>query len=76
MCGIFGTFLTDNLDGEVINRARQATVALAHRGPDGRGDIIQADSGVYLGHGRLKIIDLSDQAKQPMAHEDVVARSL
>ena len=72
MCGIFGTFLTGNLDGEVINRARQATDALAHRGPDGRGDFIQSDAGVYLGHRRLKIIDLSDQAKQPMVRDDVV----
>jgi len=72
MCGIFGTFLTGNLGTEFINRARQTTDALAHRGPDGRGEYTQAGSGVYLGHRRLKIIDLSDEAKQPMARDDVV----
>jgi asparagine synthase (glutamine-hydrolysing) len=71
MCGIFGTFLIGDLDADVINRARQATDALEHRGPDGRGDYIQASAGVYLGHRRLKIIDLSDQAHQPMVRDDV-----
>ena len=71
MCGIFGTFLIGDLDADVINRARQATDALEHRGPDGRGDYIQASAGVYLGHRRLKIIDLSDQAHQPMVRDGV-----
>ncbi|MEQ9448662.1 MAG: asparagine synthetase B, partial [Rhodospirillaceae bacterium] len=39
---------------------------LAHRGPDGKGEFIETGDGVYLGHRRLRIIDLSDRAKQPM----------
>lgn len=41
--------------------------ALAHRGPDGQGEHIEA--GVGLGHTRLSIIDLAGGA-QPLANED------
>lgn len=45
---------------------------LAHRGPDGHGTLIDAGkkAAVGLSHTRLKIIDLSDAARQPMANED------
>lgn len=38
---------------------------IAHRGPDGVGQVIR-DGRVGLGHRRLAIIDLSDEASQPM----------
>jgi asparagine synthase (glutamine-hydrolysing) len=38
---------------------------LFHRGPDGSGTFIEG--AVALGHRRLKIIDLSDHARQPIA---------
>lgn len=41
-----------------------------HRGPDGEGFFV--DEGVSLGHDRLSIIDLSEQAKQPMINERFV----
>ena len=41
------------------------TDALFHRGPDGEGFFSR--NHVVLGHRRLKIIDLSDAAKQPIA---------
>jgi asparagine synthase (glutamine-hydrolysing) len=40
------------------------TDALIHRGPDGEGFFSQ--DNVALGHRRLKIIDLSEAAKQPI----------
>lgn len=43
---------------------------LSHRGPDGRGVVHLADRTVALGHRRLAIIDLSDDAAQPIANED------
>jgi asparagine synthase (glutamine-hydrolysing) len=44
------------------------THSLAHRGPDGFGIEHWADGRLWLGHRRLAIIDLSDQARQPMSY--------
>lgn len=67
MCGICGIF---NLNGEPVSPVilRQMTDVIAHRGPDGEGFYIENDVGI--GHRRLKIIDLSENAKQPMSNED------
>jgi len=48
------------------------TAALAHRGPDATGTCaVQAGSiHIGLGHTRLKVVDLSEAADQPMANED------
>jgi asparagine synthase (glutamine-hydrolysing) len=46
------------------------TEALAHRGPDGNGFHISENQGIVLGHRRLKIIDLSENASQPMSNQD------
>lgn len=43
------------------------TDALAHRGPDGEGQWSNAGNTVHLGHRRLAVIDLSNQAAQPMS---------
>lgn len=43
--------------------------ALAPRGPDGGGVLSQGR--VALGHRRLKIIDLSERAQQPMVDADI-----
>lgn len=42
--------------------------AIAHRGPDGEGFF--EDGVASLGHRRLSVIDLSENASQPMANED------
>lgn len=46
--------------------------ALTHRGPEGQGvKIVPVGAmGVGLGHTRLKIIDLSDAATQPMSNDN------
>jgi asparagine synthase (glutamine-hydrolysing) len=41
---------------------------IAHRGPDGQGTYIRGR--IALAHRRLSIIDLSEDARQPMANED------
>ncbi len=63
MCGIAGIV---RLDGVPVDpRALdQLTDALAHRGPDGRGT--HRAGNVGLGHRRLKILDLTEAAAQPM----------
>jgi len=43
---------------------------LSHRGPDGAGTWISPDKKIGLGHCRLSIIDLSQNASQPMCNED------
>ncbi len=66
MCGIFGLFLSRSLTEADISLGRLGCEALAHRGPDGDGEWFDIDAGVYLGHRRLSILDLSDAASQPM----------
>src|SRR5258706_14328613 len=60
MCGIFGAI------GDASDQALMAARdALLHRGPDAHGWWRDGDFG--LAHTRLKIIDLSEAAAQPMA---------
>ena len=47
----------------------QATLRLAHRGPDGQRTWVSGDRRVGLGHARLSIIDLAT-GEQPIASED------
>jgi len=65
MCGIFGhtNFTEENLDA-----SRQALHTLKHRGPDQWNDWWH--EGVYMGHRRLSIMDLSENGKQPMIDKD------
>jgi len=67
MCGIAGIVLTP---GERVDpdRIRAMTDALAHRGPDADGLLV--DGNVSLGHRRLTILDLSAAADQPLASAD------
>lgn len=69
MCGISGIwfFKQDEQDESSI---RTMNNALKHRGPDGEGYYTEKSVGLYLGHRRLSIIDLSDSAKQPMPSRD------
>ena len=68
MCGIAGAI--GELDPEVEHAVRRMSDALRHRGPDADGIFHDAPnerrSGVILAHRRLKIIDLSKSADQPM----------
>src|SRR4051812_10328580 len=66
MCGI-SAIITPTPDGlrESIDRM---VASMEHRGPDARGVFVERVGAlsVALGHNRLSIIDLSDQAAQPM----------
>ncbi|GIH90554.1 N-acetylglutaminylglutamine amidotransferase [Planobispora siamensis] len=63
MCGLSGEF---RFDGEAadIGAVGRMTDAMHERGPDGSG--LWSLGPVALGHRRLKIIDLSEKAAQPM----------
>lgn len=67
MCGIAGLFDTlgeRNFDPDLV---RNATAAIAHRGPDGDGFF--AAPGITFGHRKLAIIDLAS-GNQPMHAKD------
>ena len=75
MCGICGLL---NLDGQPVDPAvgQRMMDLLWHRGPDDSGSLVlqapasQTSASIFLGHCRLKIIDLSAAARQPLANED------
>ena len=63
MCGILGTnFLSDNFSNSLD--------LLNNRGPDYKNSI-KIDNNEF-GHTRLAIIDLNDEANQPMIFDDIV----
>lgn len=61
MCGIAGIWHQTEARPDVVHAM---TDALAHRGPDADG--YWHDATCALGHRRLKIVDLRDEANQPM----------
>lgn len=68
MCGIIGEIQKSNqVNLDQFNTLRDF---LFHRGPDGFGTEVLNEGTVALGHRRLSIIDLSENAKQPMCNED------
>lgn len=70
MCGIVG--LLTSGEGDWHQAAASALGALAHRGPDAL--VIRewrlGETRLVLGHTRLRVIDLSDEADQPLANGD------
>ncbi len=65
MCGIAGILQPDPTRYQPVDLQRM-TDAIAHRGPDGQHHWRSNDGTVMLGHRRLKILDRSDAAKQPL----------
>nr|MDQ2861850.1 asparagine synthase (glutamine-hydrolyzing) [Pseudomonadota bacterium] len=63
MCGIAGAIRPR---GEAIDAtvARAMLASLTHRGPDDEGE--WREGGVWMGHRRLSIVDLSAAGHQPM----------
>jgi len=69
MCGLIGWLKFERpLDGREVESARRAASLLRHRGPDAEGEWVGPNC--YLGHRRLKIVDLSDEANQPFWSRD------
>ena len=64
MCGIAGFVGTGDRDD-----LQRMTDAIRHRGPDAEGHWREDNAGVFLGHRRLSIIDISGGA-QPMWTRD------
>ena len=68
MCGIAGEIRFDDAVADVAAVSRMVD-AMAPRGPDGAG--VLARGRVAFGHRRLKIIDLSEKAAQPMTDPEL-----
>lgn len=62
MCGICGFTQATN---DSLPALKAMCDVMAHRGPDGEGQYIDAKSGIALGHRRLSLIDLAN-GNQPM----------
>jgi len=71
MCGIAGIYSFGRVAPE-LDRGELARISerLATRGPDGSGEWISEDRRLGLAHRRLSILDLSDNAAQPMKSAD------
>ena len=65
MCGISGVF-SAALNEKDINTVKVMIDEQNLRGPDSNGIFVDKDMNCILGHNRLKIVDLSDSANQPM----------
>ena len=71
MCGIAAIYAYHPASLEVDrNELRRIRDFQEKRGPDGKGEFFSKDNRVALGHRRLAIIDLSDNAAQPLTNED------
>jgi len=69
MCGICGEL---RFDGRPVDAARLVAMRdqLVHRGPDSDGVYVAPAGNAALAFRRLRIIDLTPNASQPMANED------
>ncbi len=72
MCGISGfiKFTKDLSRSHLSNFSEKMCLALEKRGPDASGCWIDENQGVSLSHRRLSIIDLSQNANQPMVSQN------
>lgn len=70
MCGIIGAVSLGNQIVDIEKRMSEALNLLSHRGPDDRGFYGSLEHGVWFGHVRLSIVDLSEQGHQPMISPD------
>jgi asparagine synthase (glutamine-hydrolysing) len=86
MCGIAGIITWSKNNSNFIKRLEGMCDLMIHRGPDGYGyavsrveahdiynklyKIKNEEKGVFLGHRRLSILDLSVVANQPMVNND------
>jgi asparagine synthase (glutamine-hydrolysing) len=67
MCGITGAIAFTASGAAYTSRCPDAVIALSKRGPDGNG-VFEHDN-IALGHARLSIIDVSNNAAQPFSDE-------
>ena len=72
MCGIAGLFVSNGTrtPSNLRLSLEQMNATITHRGPDGDGFWVSDTGRIGLAHRRLAIIDLSDEAAQPLSNRD------
>jgi len=68
MCGITGVYQLNGSFSGIAEKVISSNKLLSKRGPDHSAELIL--DKVAFGHSRLKIIDTSDNANQPMTDRD------
>ncbi len=75
MCGFVAIYSygvnAPPVDTEVL---KSISLAMVRRGPDGSGSWLSNDGSVGMAHRRLAVVDLSNQAAQPMMLETSIGR--
>ncbi|NVB41041.1 asparagine synthase (glutamine-hydrolyzing) [Pseudenhygromyxa sp. WMMC2535] len=69
MCGIVGYWRPEGLEAHARANLGAMMDLLEHRGPDGRGQHLDPQTGLAMGHTRLTIIDLHT-GDQPLSTAD------
>jgi len=72
MCGVVVILSRDGISKYHTSAAKKTLELLKHRGPDSQNIWTDGNNGVIIGHARLSIIDLSNNASQPMKKNKVV----
>jgi asparagine synthase (glutamine-hydrolysing) len=70
MCGIAGIIDPSIKSEDLRNQVVEMLTKTIHRGPDNMGSWVNCQAS--LGHNRLKVIDLSDNANQPFEYGDFI----
>ncbi|RYE56265.1 MAG: asparagine synthase (glutamine-hydrolyzing) [Sphingobacteriales bacterium] len=71
MCRIAGIVSTNKPTESNLPYVEKMCLSMKHGGPDGHGLFSSDDERVTLGNRRLSLIDLSDEADQPMQVKDI-----
>ena len=66
MCGIVGWLGKTEFHQQWKHKSHAFLDGQQHRGPDSRGQYIDDKNGLFIGHNRLSIIDLTELGNQPM----------
>lgn len=71
MCGIIGNINRDKfIENNDLNYFLSLSDLLKKRGPDSNGYFLDEGKKIFMGHLRLSIVDLSNNAGQPMQSEN------
>ena len=71
MCGLIGLIDKKGNIPKLRSVGERMVKRIVHRGPDKQDSFLDNEEDLYLGHARLKIIDLTENAAQPMNYKNL-----